>query len=56
MPHPVYALVCACLIALVTAAVGRQSPLERLYAAARVLAGCTVAVLCGSWLMRLLHG
>ena len=56
MPHPLFTLLTAQLIAVSMAAVEDRSARERLYVAARVFVSCVAAVLGGGWLMRLIHG
>jgi hypothetical protein len=56
MPHPYFALAMALLLGAAFAALDERPPRERLHAAARVLAGCLLAVIGGGWLMRLIHG
>lgn len=56
MPHLIFTLLAALLLATAMAMVEDRSPRERLYAAARVFFCCVVATVGGSWLMRLIVG
>jgi hypothetical protein len=56
MPHPIFTLVAAVLLALALAMVEDRSPRERLSVAARVFVCCAVVTLGGGWLMYLIHG
>jgi len=56
MPHPIFTLLTAVLLATALAVVEDRSPRERLYVAARVFFFCAVTALGGSWLMYLIHG
>ncbi len=55
MPHPLFALFAATLLA--TALAADRRPLgTRVYVALRTLAGCALAVAGLGWLMYLIHG
>jgi hypothetical protein len=56
MAHPIFTLLTSCLLSMALAMVEDRSPRERLYVAVRVFFGCTMTILGGSWLMRLIHG
>ena len=56
MPHAIFTLLAASLLALAMAMAGDRSPRERLHAAARVLFCCMMTLLGGSWLMHLIDG
>ncbi|HUP03124.1 MAG TPA: hypothetical protein VMU19_03995 [Bryobacteraceae bacterium] len=56
MPHDLYTLLTASLVAVSIAAVGNRTAGERARAGARAFALCLSAVIGGGWLMRLLHG
>jgi predicted outer membrane protein len=54
--HPLFTLLAAVLLAAGLAMAEDRTPRERLYAAARVFAGCAVAVGGGGWVMHWIHG
>jgi hypothetical protein len=56
IPHPIFTLFAAVLLAAAWAMVGERSTHERLCAAARLLFNCAMVVTGGAWLMRLIHG
>ena len=56
MPHPIFTLMTAFLLAVAMAAVENRGPRERLYVAVRVFACCLISLAGGSWVMRLIHG
>jgi hypothetical protein len=56
MPHPIFTLLAAILLAMGMAMVEDRSPRERFYAGARAFLWCAAATLSGSWLMYLIHG
>jgi hypothetical protein len=56
MPHPIFTLLAALLLALAMAMLEDRTTRERLYVAARVLLCCALSMAGGGWLMRLIHG
>jgi hypothetical protein len=56
MSHPVFTMLCAALVAGVTAARDNRTPPELGWVAARTFVYCVAAVACGSWLMHAIHG
>jgi hypothetical protein len=56
MPHLIYTLSMALVLATAMALVGRRPFRERLYAAAYVFLCCAAAVFAGSWAMYWIHG
>ena len=56
MPHPMFTLLAAVLLALAMAMMEDRTPRGRLYAAARTFLGCAVWIVGGSWFMHLIHG
>jgi uncharacterized membrane protein YhhN len=56
MPHPMFLLLGAVLLAMAMAAMEDRTPRERLYSAARVFIGWTAAIVGGGWLMHWIHG
>ncbi len=56
MPHPLFTLFAALLLAAAWAMLDTRSLRERLNAGIRVILGCVAAVIGGGWLMRLIHG
>jgi hypothetical protein len=56
MSHFTFTLLAALVLAAALAMAGDRTPRERLYAAVRVYFGCVLAVVAGSWIMRLIHG
>jgi hypothetical protein len=56
MPHPIFTLLAAVLLAVALAMVEDRPPRERLRVVARVLLCCSVVTLGGGWLMYLIHG
>jgi hypothetical protein len=55
MPHLIYTLLSAILLAAVESLVGKRTSRERLYRAAYMFASCMVAVVAGGWIMFLIH-
>ena len=53
MPHLIFVLFTALVISVAMAAV---APRQRIYVALRTFVWCFVAVVGGSWVMRLIHG
>ena len=56
MPHLIFTLLLAVLLAAAMAAMGDRPARERLYVAARVFFGCVASIVAGGWVMRLIHG
>ncbi len=56
MPHLIFTLLTAFLLAIALAMVEDRSPRQRLFVAARVFLGCVIATVGGSWVMLLIHG
>lgn len=56
MSHPAFTLFTALLLAIATAAAGHRPARERFAVGLRMFSGCALAVVAGSWLMRLIHG
>ena len=56
MPHPTFTLLCATLVAGVTAAMDNRPARERGWVAARTFLYCVAAVVGGGWLMHAVHG
>lgn len=56
MSHFMFTLLCATLVAGVTAAMDNRTPRERGWVAARTFVYCVAAVAGGSWLMHAIHG
>jgi hypothetical protein len=56
MPHLIYTLLFAILLAAVEALLGKRTARERLYRAAYMFTSCMVAVVAGGWIMFLIHG
>ena len=56
MPHLVYALLMAFMLASAMALIGTRSLRERVYASANVFLYCAVALFAGSWAMYWIHG
>ncbi len=57
MSHFMFTLLCAALVAGVTAAMDNRPPRERGWvAAARIFVYCVAAVVGGGWLMHAVHG
>lgn len=55
MPHLIYTLLFAILIAAVEAFLGKRTSRERLYRAAYMFVSCMVAIVAGGWIMFLTH-
>ena len=56
MPHPLFTVLTALLLAMSMAAVENRSTRRRVRAAARFLLSSIAAVIGGGWLMRIIHG
>lgn len=56
MSHFMFTLLCAALVAGVTAAMDNRPLRERGWVAARTFVYCVAAVVGGSWLMHAVHG
>jgi len=56
MSHSMFTLLCATLLAGVTAAMDNRTRRERAWVAARTVVRCVAAVVLGSWLMLAIHG
>ena len=56
MPHLLWTLLLAVLVAGAAAMAGDRSGRERLCAGAYTFLSCTLAVFAGSWLMYFIHG
>ena len=56
MSHFMFTLLCAALVAGVTAAMDNRPPRERGWVAARIFVYCVAAVVGGGWLMHAVHG
>jgi hypothetical protein len=56
MSHPMFTLLCAALVAGVTAAMENWTLRERAWVAARTFVYCLAAVVGSSWLMHAIHG
>ena len=56
MPHPLFTLLTALLLALATAAAEHRPVRERLAVGLRMFSGCVLTVVASAWLMRLIHG
>ena len=56
MSHSVFTLLCAVLVAGVTAAMENRTSRGRGWVAARTFVCCVAAVMGGSWLMHAIHG
>jgi hypothetical protein len=56
MPHPLFTLLAALLLAVAMAMLGDRSPRQRLRAGARIFLVSIAAVVGGGWLMYLIHG
>ncbi len=56
MPHLVYTLLFAILIAAVEALLGKRTSRERIHRAAYMFTSSMVAVVAGGWIMFLIHG
>jgi hypothetical protein len=55
MPHPLFTLLAAVLLAVALAMVDDRTRRQRLFAAGRVLLACAAVTLGGGWLMYLIH-
>jgi hypothetical protein len=56
MPHPIFTLFSASLVAAAMAMLENRTPRERLYAGVRMFCSCMATVIGGSWVMHLIHG
>jgi hypothetical protein len=56
MPHLIYTLLFAILVAAIEALLGERTSRERIYRAVYMLASCMVAVVAGGWVMFLING
>jgi hypothetical protein len=56
MPHPLFTLLAALLLAAAWAMLDERPARERVYVGVRVLFCAIATVVGGSWLMRLIHG
>lgn len=56
MPHLIYTMLMALVLAVAMALIGTRPFRERVYAAAYVFLYCAVAVFAGSWAMYWIHG
>ena len=56
MSHSGFTLLCAVLVASVTAATENRTLRERGWVAARTFVYCVAAVMGGSWVMYAIHG
>lgn len=56
MPHLVFTMLIALLLAAARAALDNRSPRERLNLAAGVFVNCMIAIVAGGWLMHFIHG
>jgi hypothetical protein len=56
MPHPIFTLFLAFMLASAFAAIEDRTRRERLYVAIRFFLGCLASVVGGDWMMRLIHG
>lgn len=56
MSHSMFTLLCALLLAAVTAVTEKRTPRERVWVATRTFVCCVTTVMVGSWLMYAIHG
>ena len=56
MPHTMFTLLTAGLVSAALAMAEDRTPVQRVWAAVRVFAGCAIAIVGGGWIMRLIHG
>ena len=56
MPHPVFTLMAALVLAVAVGLLGRRRVRERLAYSTYLLVCCIGSVVAGSWVMHIIHG